>query len=212
MSDWCARLIDQKATWSSTKTGTNAVRSGRWLLPWYGSLSRKTSPGRTRAPKKSRTDSTAHGMAPTWIGTCSAWATSRAWPSQIAVEKSRLELRICEYAVRSIASPISSTMAAKRCVRTEMVTGSSMEAVYAGSGNVGDPEDMGAQRAAGQRVVEATIRGHDRTVAEHRDGKVHAIVDAPRETTGQFQGERQQGRRGMDLHAERAEMLDGPRR
>ena len=34
MSDWCARLIDQNATWSSTKTGTNAVKSGKWLLPW----------------------------------------------------------------------------------------------------------------------------------------------------------------------------------
>src|SRR6266478_1685819 len=165
MSDWWARLIDQKATCPSTKTGTKAVRSGRWLLPWYGSFNRKTSPGRTRAPKKSRTDSTAHGMAPTWIGTCSAWATRRAWPSQIAVEKSRLELRICEYAVRSIASPISSTMAEKRCVRTEMVTGSSMPAVYARSANVADPEEMGPQRTAGQRVVEATIRGHDRTVA-----------------------------------------------
>src|SRR2546430_956848 len=36
--------------------------------------------------KKSRTDSTAHGIAPTWIGTCSACATSRAPASQIAVE------------------------------------------------------------------------------------------------------------------------------
>jgi hypothetical protein len=35
-------------------------------------------------------------MAPTWIGTWSACATSRAWWSQIAVEKSRLELRIWE--------------------------------------------------------------------------------------------------------------------
>src|SRR5439155_661248 len=73
-----------------------------------------------------RTDSTAHGIAPTWIGTCSACATSRALASQIAVEKSRLEFRICEYAVRSIASPISCTIASKRWVRTETVTGSSM--------------------------------------------------------------------------------------
>src|SRR5262249_10139667 len=37
-----------------------------------------------------------------------------------------LELRIWEYAVRSIASPISCTMASRRCVRTETVTGSLM--------------------------------------------------------------------------------------
>src|SRR5207244_9153040 len=176
MSDWWARLIDQKATCPATKAGTKAGRSGRWLLPWYGSFSRKTSPGRTRAPKKSRTDSTAHGMAPTWIGTCSAWATRRAWPSQIAVEKSRLELRICEYAVRSIASPISSTMAEKRCVRTEMVSGSSMQAGYAGSGNVGDPERMGAERAGGERVVEPPIGSDKRAVANHRNREVMTVL------------------------------------
>ena len=37
----------------------------------------------------------AKGSAPTWIGTCSAWAISLPSRSQIAVEKSRLELRIC---------------------------------------------------------------------------------------------------------------------
>src|SRR5437879_9632700 len=137
MSDWWARLIDQKATCPSTKTGTKAVRSGRWLLPWYGSFSKKTSPGRTRAPKKSRTDSTAHGMAPTWIGTCSAWATSRAWPSQIAVEKSRLEVRICEYAVRSIASPLSPTMAEQPGDRAEKVAGHRMQEADGGAGWLG---------------------------------------------------------------------------
>src|SRR3984957_18336172 len=75
-------------------------------------------------PKKSRTDRAAQGSAPTWIGTCSAWAMRRPPRSQIAVEKSRLELRICEYEVRSIASPISSTMACSRCCTTETVTGS----------------------------------------------------------------------------------------
>ena len=96
MSLWWERLIDQKLSSPSTKTGTKAVRSGRWLPPWYGSFSRNTSPGLTRPAKKSRTDSTAQGMAPTWMGTCSAWATRRAPWSQMAVEKSRLELRICE--------------------------------------------------------------------------------------------------------------------
>src|SRR5438034_8632421 len=77
-----------------------------------------------RSLKASRTDSTAHGIAPTWIGTCSACAISRAWASQSAVEKSRLELRIWEYAVRSMASPISWTIASRRCVSTDTVTGS----------------------------------------------------------------------------------------
>jgi hypothetical protein len=36
---------------------------------------------------------------------------SRPSRSEIAVEKLRLELRICEYEVRSIASPISSAIA-----------------------------------------------------------------------------------------------------
>src|SRR5712692_1479389 len=68
MSDWCARLIDQKATAPSTNTGTNAVRSGRWLLPWYGSFSRKTSPGRTCPSKARATDSTAHVIGTLAIG------------------------------------------------------------------------------------------------------------------------------------------------
>src|SRR5438876_11578321 len=55
------------------------------------------------------------------MGTCSACATSRALASQIAVEKSRLEFRICEYAVRSIASPISCTIASSRCWITDTV-------------------------------------------------------------------------------------------
>src|SRR5437773_2396405 len=45
---------------------------------------------------------------------------------QISVEKSRLEFRICEYAVRSMASPISCTMDSKRWVRTLTVIGSAM--------------------------------------------------------------------------------------
>src|SRR3546814_327655 len=62
--------------------------------------------------------------APTGTGICSAWATGGASAPQIAVEKSRLELRICENAVRSIASPISSTMPVRRCWITETVIGS----------------------------------------------------------------------------------------
>src|SRR2546430_8848884 len=209
MSDWCARLIDQNATCPSTKTGTNAVRSGRWLLPWYGCLSRKTSPGRTRAPKKSRTDSTAHGMAPTWMGTCSAWATSRAWPSQMAVEKSRLELRICEYAVRSIASPISSTMAEKRWVRTEMVTGSSMPAVYGGSGNVGDPEEMGAERAGGERVVQPPIGGDKRAVANHRNREVKTVVHRASKARRELDGQREKRLGRVDLKGQPADRLQG---
>src|SRR2546422_11616342 len=115
-------------------------------------------------------------MAPTWMGTCSAWATSRAWPSQMAVEKSRLELRICEYAVRSIASPISSTMAEKRWVRTEMVVGSSMPAVYAGAGDVGDPEEVGAERAGGERGVQPPVGGDKTGVAHHRNPAGHDVV------------------------------------
>lgn len=36
------------------------------------------------------------GSAPTWMGTCSAWAIKRPAGSASAVEKSREELRICE--------------------------------------------------------------------------------------------------------------------
>ena len=51
---------------------------------------------RTSSLKKSRTARVAQGMAPTCTGTCSACAISRPLTSQIAVEKSRLELRIWE--------------------------------------------------------------------------------------------------------------------
>ena len=54
------------------------------------------SPGRMRPLKYSATALTAHGSAPTWMGTCSACAAKRPSPSKTAVEKSRLELRICE--------------------------------------------------------------------------------------------------------------------
>src|SRR5215475_7605769 len=65
------------------------------------------------------------GSAPTGMGTCSACAARRPWPSKTAVEKSRLELRICEEAVRSMASPISCTMDSRRCWMTETVMRSS---------------------------------------------------------------------------------------
>src|SRR6266571_6933660 len=107
--------------------------------------------------KKSRTDSTAHGIAPTWMGTCSACATSRALASQSAVEKSRLEFRICEYAVRSIASPISWTIASKRCCRTETVIGSSIvRTVY--SERVVLASAHAASRGAGARRVPRRVR------------------------------------------------------
>ena len=44
--------------------------------------------------------------------------------SHTAIEKSLLELRICEYDVRSIASPISATIELSRCWTTERVIGS----------------------------------------------------------------------------------------
>ena len=53
MSLWCARLIDQNTGRSPSNTGTKAVRSGRWLPPWYGSFSRNTSPGWMSPPKNS---------------------------------------------------------------------------------------------------------------------------------------------------------------
>mgnify|MGYP003576780217 CR=1 FL=1 len=77
-------------------------------LLWLPQLRRRTDPaaetaevgeGRAiwRFPLARRgTAFAAQGRAPTWIGTCSACAISRPLRSQIAVEKSRLEFRICE--------------------------------------------------------------------------------------------------------------------
>src|SRR2546428_12494890 len=132
----------------------------------------------------------------------------------MAVEKSRLEFRICEYAVRSIASPISSTMAEKRWVRTEMVTGSSMPAVYAGSGNVGDPEEMGAERAGGERVVQPPIGGDKRAVANHRNREVKTVVHRASKTRRELDGQREErlGRGGLEgERAERLQSLCRPR-
>src|SRR5260370_12438051 len=55
------------------------------------------------SPKNSVIAFAAKGRAPTWIGTCSACAMSLPSRSQIAVEKSRLELRICEGAKHRLA-------------------------------------------------------------------------------------------------------------
>ena len=90
-------------------------------------MRRKTSPGCTSSPNASHTASVAEGRAPTCTGMCSACATRRPVAPQIAVEKSRLELRICEKEVRSIASPISSTMPLRRCWTTETVIGSTLD-------------------------------------------------------------------------------------
>src|ERR1039458_7782551 len=60
------------------------------------------------------------------MGTCSACATSLPVASEIAVEKPRLEFRICEYEVRNIASPISSTIACNQCRITDAVIGSTV--------------------------------------------------------------------------------------
>ena len=54
----------------------------------------------------------------------SAYATSRHCRSINAMEKSRDKLRICEWAVRGIASPISSAMAFSRFCSTATVIGS----------------------------------------------------------------------------------------
>ncbi|MGY4230725.1 hypothetical protein ACVMIH_008086 [Bradyrhizobium sp. USDA 4503] len=61
----------------------------------------------------------------------SACAISRPLVSQIASEKSRLELRICEYEVRSMASPISFTIDDRRCWTTERVIGSILADILA---------------------------------------------------------------------------------
>jgi hypothetical protein len=50
----------------------------------------------------------------------------------MAIEKSRLELRICENDVRSIASPISSTMPVRRCWITDTVMASTGVVVRCG--------------------------------------------------------------------------------
>ena len=53
------------------------TRSGRQVVAAViGSLSRNTSPGRRRR-ESSHALPAAHGSAPTWIGTCSAWAIRR---------------------------------------------------------------------------------------------------------------------------------------
>ena len=80
------------------------------------------------------------GSAPTWIGTCSAWAIRRPSASHSAVEKSRLELMICEYEVRSIASPISSAIACSRWRTTETVMGSTPSCAFAGTTRLPDDE------------------------------------------------------------------------
>ena len=84
----------------------------------------KMSPGWMSSPNASIVEITDEGIAPTCTGMYSAWATSSPFASVIAVEKSRLELRICENEVRSMASPISSTMPTRRCCTTETVIGS----------------------------------------------------------------------------------------
>src|ERR1700743_3130172 len=84
-----------------------------------------TSPGATSL-KRASTARVAQGSAPTWTGMWSACAISRDCTSQIASEKSRLELRICEYDVRSMASPISATIELSRCWTTERVMGSTV--------------------------------------------------------------------------------------
>ena len=74
----------------------------------------------------------------------SAWATSSPFASVIAVEKSRLEFRIWENEVRSIASPISSTMPTRRCWTTDTVIGSGvLRAAVTGC------SDGGGKRAGG---------------------------------------------------------------
>src|SRR4029453_14257358 len=101
------------------------------------------------------------------MGTCSAWATRRAWASQMAVEKSRLELRICEYAVRSIASPISCTMASKRCVSTDTVMGSIMMASHQPTADV----DLGRERAV-HRALAGDLEQPTALLAVQRAGQL----------------------------------------
>src|SRR5438067_13795723 len=111
-----------------------------------------------------------------------------------------------------MASPISSTVAEKRWVRTEMVAGASMRAVYAASGEVGDPDEMGAERAGGECVVESPVGGDKRAVPNHRDREVDAVVDAASKSAGNLERKWQHRLGRVDLHTHRAEILHGPHR
>src|SRR5215831_11792038 len=116
------------------------------------------SPGQIRSLKNSAMEATAQGSAPTWIGTCSACAASRPWPSKTAVEKSRLEFRICEYAVRSIASPISCTMDSSRCwmtdtvMRSNAMRASSDDGAAPGTGTAEIPTETSVRRPGRPRA------------------------------------------------------------
>ena len=61
-----------------------------------------------------------------WTGIPSPWATSWQSASIIAVEKSRLEFRICDIDVRIITSAISSAMVFNRLSTTATVIGSGL--------------------------------------------------------------------------------------
>src|SRR5438477_2474941 len=89
---------------------------------------------------------------------CSAWATSRPPGSVTAVEKSRLEFRICEYEVRSSTSPISWTIASSRSPTTDTVTGSTMPTPLR-------PESVAHRRQRGNRRSALTLGARAGTLA-----------------------------------------------
>jgi len=147
---------------------------GQVVVAVYGSLSRKTSPGRTRAPKKSRTDSTAHGMARRgwdvlgWRPAAPAVADGRR---EVAAGVEDLRVRRAQHRLAISSTMRRSDGSGPRC------DGSSMQAVYAGQERR-DPEEMGAERAGGERVVEPPIGSDKRAVANHRNSEVDAVVDS----------------------------------
>src|SRR4026207_2521752 len=122
--------MDQKTSCPSQNTGRRTGRAGRGLFPGDGSFKGAGWPGRIRPAKYSATDCTAHGSAPTWMGTCAACAAPPPRPPDIVVADSGAGVRARGVGGRgAVACPICGAMAGSRCWITDTVMRSGVMAL-----------------------------------------------------------------------------------
>ena len=126
ISAWWPRAATTKSSSlpARSNTGVTTVMSGRWVPPWYGSLSTYTCPGLIRPALRRSTIRMLSPIDPKWTGMCGALAIRLPSASKRAQEKSSRSLMLTEWAVLRRRSPICSATDMKRLLKISSSTGS----------------------------------------------------------------------------------------
>ncbi|COW19889.1 Uncharacterised protein [Mycobacterium tuberculosis] len=126
ISAWCPREATKNRTSSPPvlNTGVITVMSGRWVPPWYGSLTAYTSPGFMPLKRRRITSLTVVPIEPRCTGMCGALATRLPSGSNSAQENPSRSRMFTDWAVASSRKPICSAIDMNRLLKISNSTGS----------------------------------------------------------------------------------------